>query len=238
MRRQGAQLFRIQQFEWYAIQKKGPEQILTYYDPVTKVLCSVRHLIALQSELVFGHLQLKPLEESSITELFSPNPISFSFKKSLHDYRQRKRRTLLNDRKFRLFLHAHQHTTPPVEAGWPLRSQCYLQLPSFIWQSHFLLNYLQFIPLNTPITIMQCETAIRTVFHSFNQPIKPYCRLDLIIKQVTKEYLSLLCLFGIIIQLEPGIYMQIQDVQQTLVNEEKWLKIWDQALQGNGKLLL
>ncbi|WP_078391742.1 competence protein CoiA [Shouchella patagoniensis] len=238
LRRQGAQLFRIQQFEWYAIRKKGQEHILTYYDPGTKLLCLVRHLIALQSELVFGHLQLNPLKESSMAELFSPNPVSVSFEKSLHDYRQRKRRTLLYNRKFRLFLYTHQLTAPPEESGWPLRSQCYLQIPSFIWQSYFLLNYLQFIPLHTPFKTLQCEIAIKTIFHSFNQPLKSYCRLDIVVKQVTKEYLSLLCLFGTIIQLEPDIYKRIKESKQTLVNEEKWLKIWDQALQGKGKLLL
>ncbi|WZX99385.1 competence protein CoiA family protein [Bacillus sp. FSL W7-1360] len=198
VRRRMTQLFRFRLFEWYMSQNRHYERYFVYFDPQSDTFCFLRHVIPLDVSSCFATYTLFPSSEVTLSQLSHPPPMVPSYEASILSYRQKRRKSPVYRYQYRTFLsylssyHCH---TPPLEAGWPLPSQCYIQIPCDIWQTHFLFSFVA-TQQNGVILFDQACSFLKRLFATFPHAIVPYCRRRDVIERIVSEYLQLLCVFS------------------------------------------
>lgn len=231
IKRTDSYIFKLHGFEWFALQTYKKEAFLIYYDTERKSFGMLRHITALQSNLVLAHLIEFPLRDTSFTSLLKPKSLKVSF---FHAFKQHRKKTainiLLSNRKFLLFLYQKKRKELPILAGWPLLAQKYIQLSPFIWQSFFLIDFLQHIPLKQSFSINVCESGLLAIFSKHVNALRPFCAQQKVIRQAVKQYVDLLCAFQILTHQEDQLYQRVRSIDFQALSEDEMIKIWHTAI--------
>ncbi|MBM7840369.1 competence CoiA-like predicted nuclease [Alkalihalobacillus xiaoxiensis] len=227
LKRQSTYLFKLHGFEWHALQTYKNESYLIYYDSEDKLFCTLRHITALQSDLILAHLIERPIAQASFSILHKPEPLNASFHQAYKQYRIKTVvNILLSNRKFQFYLYKQNRRELPLLSGWPIPAQKYIQLSPFIWQSFFLLQFLQHIPLTQSISFNSIRSGLVTVMSKQLHPIKPFCSYQKVINQAAKQYLDLLCTFQIFKRQDNQTYKRVCSIDRISISEDNLIKLW------------
>ncbi|MFS0787288.1 competence protein CoiA family protein [Shouchella sp. 1P09AA] len=236
LKRLGASMFRLQEYEYYAIFTNNQQRYLYYFDPNIQTFCLLTNLISIHKNLILANCHFIKMEQLSPASFFFPRPSHLTAIEGGYDTFRKKAstRTLLQfPYLLTYYLQMQRQQTPPI-VGWSLPAQLYFLPSPYEWQTFFIFEGLEKFPLHQTFSLTVILNQFQFMYDRYQWRVRTRCTPETVQFLIVSQYIELLISFGYLKRQRDSIYERISNAVD--INEEKigLLKKWSETC-GNFK---
>jgi competence protein CoiA len=202
-------MFRMDDVAWNAAHYPGKsDPYLIYYSPESQLFTILQSIIPFSSRTVFATLHTIPRKQATFPlqplkgYLRFPEPFIQPWKNLLQQtrlYLHLNRDSAVISLKKKLLSKGVPVSLFPVEAGLPTKFSYWIKSPSYIWQSRFLLELIDPIPIGDSIRFQDIYKDFLQMFYRFHLKKRVFAtRPDTHISFAIMDYMNRLVDIGIL----------------------------------------
>lgn len=244
-KRYGNNQFKVNQFILQFIYRFNPQlkTSLYFFCPQTKTMIMLTHIYTITNQRAYAKMTTLPLEKLTFIDLFKTP--SLKVKDLLNFWNKEKRKFRLHSR-HRVFGHELQWRKWLYNRGFfienlpslvhlPVESSYLFRVPLWNWQSRFIIDIFENIPLNGTFTLHDVHLFFKRFL--FNETLFP---LQKCIRHPIQQYLTYFKYMDYVTTLKTGVYKKIRHVsfydhiEEAVEGDEHFIMLLKKYMHNEG----
>ncbi len=236
LKRLGASMFRLQEYEYYAIFTNNQQRFLYYFDPDIQTFCLLTNLISLHKNLILANCQFIKMDQLTPANFFLPASSQITAIARVYDAFRKKAstRTLLQfPHLLTYYLQMQREQTPPI-VGWSLPAQLYFLPSPYEWQTFFIFEGLETLPLHHKVSRSTILKQFQSIYDRYQWRIRIRCARETVQVLIVSQYIDLLVSFGYLKRHSDGVLERVSNAMDISEKNIALMKKWTETC-GNFK---